>query len=35
VVDDEPDTLDFLVTVLEGCGAEATTASSATEASVC
>jgi PAS domain S-box-containing protein len=32
VVDDEPDTLDFLVAVLKGCGAEVTTASSAAEA---
>jgi PAS domain S-box-containing protein len=32
VADDEPDTLDFLVAVLEGCGAEVTTASSAAEA---
>jgi PAS domain S-box-containing protein len=32
VVDDEPDTLGFLVAVLEGCGAEVTTASSAAEA---
>jgi PAS domain S-box-containing protein len=32
VVDDEPDTLDFLVAVLEGCGAEVTAASSAAEA---
>jgi PAS domain S-box-containing protein len=32
VVDDEPDTLDFLVAVLEGCGADVTIASSAAEA---
>jgi PAS domain S-box-containing protein len=32
VVDDEPDTLDFLVAVLEGCEAEVMTASSAAEA---
>jgi CheY-like chemotaxis protein len=32
VVDDEPDTLDFIVTVLEGRGAEVTAASTAAEA---
>jgi CheY-like chemotaxis protein len=32
VVDDEPDTLDFIAAVLEGCEAEVTTASSASEA---
>jgi CheY-like chemotaxis protein len=32
VVDDEPDTLDFLAAVLEGCEAEVTTASSSAEA---
>ncbi len=32
VVDDEPDTLDFIVAALEGCGAEVTTAASAAEA---